>query len=257
MNIKCQVCNAVFKIKDGIVPPGKKITYTCRNCRPGKSLPQGQGEPTRNEDTAAGVHGVTVCRPTGEKSNDQNKLLKEKILTGVQDLPPMPKVVMEIHDQISGADINTKKIADLIETDQAIASKVLRLANSAYYGLSGRISTIQSALTLLGLKGLLEVVSMAGCEKLLTGRLPGYGYDTEDLWRHSLAVAYGCKILATSIDPGISDIAHLAGLIHDAGKLILDRFVAERKAEFEIFMEREQKSFLDAETVRRQIKWQF
>jgi len=175
---------------------------------------------------------------------------------------------MEIHNQLSGENINTKKIADSIEIDQAIASKVLRLANSAYYGMSGRISSIQSALTLMGLRGLLEAVAMAGSQKLLTGRLPGYGYEAEDLWRHSLAVAYGCKILAYSKDPGISDTAHLAGLIHDVGKLVLDRFVAEKKTEIDSFMQNEQKTFLDAEAhffgysharVAREVckKWKF
>jgi putative nucleotidyltransferase with HDIG domain len=159
----------------------------------------------------------------------------------------MPQVVMEIHNQLSGENINTKKISDSIETDQAIASKVLRMANSAYYGMSGRISSIQSALTIMGLRGLLEAVAMAECQKLLTGKLPGYGYEAEDLWRHSLAVAYGCKILAYAKDPGISDTAHLAGLIHDVGKLILDRFVAEKKTEIKKFMQSEQKTFLDAE----------
>lgn len=268
MNIECEVCNAVYKIKDGVIPPGRKVKYTCKNCRLIQDAAQERREPAKNDGSACNAHGRTDGSPTTDQSEERNKSLKENILRGIQDLPPMPQVLMEIHDQISGADINTKKIADSIETDQAIASKVLRLANSAYFGLSGRVSSIRSALTLFGLKGLLEVVSMAGCEKLLTGKLPGYGYESEDLWRHSLTVAYGCKILATSIDPGISDTAHLAGLIHDSGKLIMDRFVAERKAEFKIYMESEQKSFLDAEAhffgftharVAREIcrKWKF
>jgi len=81
----------------------------------------------------------------------------------------------------------------------------------------------------------------------LVGRLPGYGYNSKDLWKHSLAVAYGSKILANLFDPGISNTAHIAGLIHDAGKIILDRFVAEKRTEINTFMETEQKTFWDAE----------
>jgi HD superfamily phosphodiesterase len=96
---------------------------------------------------------------------------------------------------------------------------------------------LQGALNLIGLKGLMEVVSMIGAHKLLVGKLPGYGYEAEDLWKHSLAVAYGSKLLALERGSGISDTAHLAGLIHDVGRIILDRFIVEKKTEIAAFME--------------------
>jgi hypothetical protein len=65
----------------------------------------------------------------------------------------------------------------LIETDQAVATKVLSAANPSFYGQSGKVSTLQGALNLIGLKGLMEVVSMIGAHKLLVGKLPGYGYE--------------------------------------------------------------------------------
>jgi len=268
MNIECGVCKTVFKIKDGIIPPGSKINYTCKKCKQSNRVPHGGSQTSGNGDQPTPPQDRPANVPSADHGNNRSAFLKERVLAGIKDLPPMPQVVMEIHNQLSGENINTKKISDSIETDQAIASKVLRLANSAYYGMSGRISSIQSALTLMGLRGLLEAVAMAGSQKLLTGRLPGYGYEAEDLWRHSLAVAYGCKILAHSKDPGISDTAHLAGLIHDVGKLVLDKFVAEEKTEIEAFMQSEQKTFLDAEAhffgysharVAREVckKWKF
>jgi putative nucleotidyltransferase with HDIG domain len=248
MNIACNVCGTVFKIKDGIIPPCSKVRYTCKKCRPPKKVDHGGRQISENGDPSNCSQEPPSKGQAADRCDNRAAFLKEKVLAGIKDLPPMPQVVMEIHNQLSGENINTKKISGSIETDQAIASKVLRLANSAYYGVSGRISSIQSALTIMGLRGLLEAVAMAGCQKLLTGKLPGYGYEAEDLWRHSLAVAYGCKILAYSKDPGIGDTAHLAGLIHDVGKLVLDRFVVEKKNEIETFMQIEQKTFLDAET---------
>ncbi|MEJ5241909.1 MAG: HDOD domain-containing protein, partial [Anaerolineales bacterium] len=93
----------------------------------------------------------------------------------------------------------------------------------------------------------LEAVAAAGSYRLLSGRLPGYGYDAEDLWRHSVAVACSCKVIARKKDPGLSDTAYLAGLIHDVGKLILDRFVSEKKAEIDSFLQGENRTLLDAE----------
>lgn len=68
-----------------------------------------------------------------------------------------------------------------------------------------------------------------------------------DLWKHSLAVAVGSKILAQMRAPGLSSAAHTAGLIHDIGKIILDPYVHERRQPIETYMEEHQKTFLDAE----------
>ena len=144
MNIECEVCKTVFKIKDGIIPPGSKINYTCKKCKHSNSVPLGGSQTSVNGDPTSPAQDRPANVPSADHGNNRATFLKEKILAGIKDLPPMPQVVMEIHNQLSGENINTKKISDSIETDQAIASKVLRLANSAYYGMSGRIPSILS-----------------------------------------------------------------------------------------------------------------
>ena len=237
MDIQCDACKTVYKIQDGVIPAGKKVRFTCKRCR------------SAGGDTPAPPSPVMPPTPPPAAAASSAELPpRERILNGIKDLPAMPQVITEIQAQMAGADINTRKICGLIETDAAIATKVLRSANSAFYGQSGKVATMTGALNLIGLKGLLEVVALAGAQRLLVGRLPGYGYEAEDLWRHSLAVACGSKLLALRKDPGISETAYLAGLIHDVGRIILDRLVLEMKAEIAEFMEREQKTFLDAET---------
>jgi putative nucleotidyltransferase with HDIG domain/predicted Zn finger-like uncharacterized protein len=234
MDIQCESCKTVYKIQDGLIPPGKKVRYTCKRCRPAGG--------------AASVAPAAAAAPAPQAPAAPGLPPRERILSGIRDLPAMPQVISEIQAQMAGADINTRKICGLIEADPAIATKVLRSANSAYYGQSGKVATTTGALNLIGLKGLIEVVALAGAQRLLVGRLPGYGYEAEDLWKHSLAVACGSKLLALARDPGISEMAYIAGLIHDVGRIILDRLVLEMKAEIAEFMEREQKTFLDAET---------
>ncbi|HEX9229496.1 MAG TPA: HDOD domain-containing protein [Arthrobacter sp.] len=234
MDIQCDTCKTVYKIQDGLVPAGRKVRYTCKRCRTAAADAPAAPSPAASPPPAPSA--VSGLPP------------RERILNGIKDLPAMPQVVSEIQAQMASADINTRKVCGLIEADAAIATKVLRSANSAYYGQSGRVATMTGALNLIGLKGLLEVVATAGAQRLLVGRLPGYGYAAEELWKHSLAVACGAKLLALSKDPGISETAYLAGLIHDVGRIILDRLVLEMKAEIAEFMEREQKTFLDAET---------
>jgi putative nucleotidyltransferase with HDIG domain len=173
--------------------------------------------------------------------------LKEKIIKKIDELPPLPQVVFKIHELIRNPDSNTKDIAKVIETDQAIATKVLRIANSAYYGMAGKISSIQHASVVLGLKTLGEIVTIVGSRGTLTRKLPGYGYNTKDLWEHSLAVAIGSKIIAGVKNPSLVNEAYTAGLIHDVGKIVLDPYILEQKDKIESYMENEEKTFLDAE----------
>ena len=183
--------------------------------------------------------------PIRKESTQQN--LEKKILRDVKDLPPMPKVILKAQQMMEDPELDIKGIASLIETDQAIAVKVLRLANSAFYGLSGKVSSIHQAFVVLGYKTLMQILSIASFSTFLGKSLPGYGFDSEDLMRHSLAVALSSKIIAEKIDPNLANEAHTAGLIHDIGKIILDTYISEMKERFSRFLENEQRTFLSAE----------
>lgn len=173
--------------------------------------------------------------------------LESQIKKAVDDLPPMPTVIMKIQQLLSDPNSNTGQIAELIETDQAIAVKVLKLANSAFYGLSGKVTSIQHAAVILGYKTLGELITIAGFSGLMGKKLPGYGYNTDELWKHSLAVALGSKIIAEKIQPEATNEMLTAGLIHDIGKIILDPYVFEKRKDFETLLENENLTFLEAE----------
>ena len=177
----------------------------------------------------------------------ENQEMMQKILAGVEDLPPMPEVVFKAQQLLADPDSSAKELAATLETDQAIATQVLKIANSAFYGMSGRVSSIQHASLVLGYKNLSEIISVAGVQKSLERKLPGYGLESEDLWRHSLSVALGSKIIASKRNPELEMVAHTAGLVHDVGKIILDPFVLEKKEDFEDYLLQEQQTYLNAE----------
>jgi HD-like signal output (HDOD) protein len=126
-------------------------------------------------------------------------------------------------------------------------ARVLTLANSAYYGVSGMVSSIQHASVLLGQKTLGELITISASSRLLSKRLKGYEVEPESLWKHSLAVAFGSKIIVQQLAPDLADDAFVAGLLHDAGKIILDPYVSERNDDFEKCLSDGGKSFLKAE----------
>ena len=157
------------------------------------------------------------------------KSLKDVKLNKFNGLPQFPQLAIRILSLMADRNLNVKKIAEFIETDQVIASKVLKIANSAYYGMSGKITSIRHAAIVLGYKILGEIVITAGAKDILDRKLRGYNYDSMDLWNHSLAVAYGSKFIVGKENPSLINAAYTAGLIHDVGKIILDELVLEKK----------------------------
>jgi HD-like signal output (HDOD) protein len=181
-----------------------------------------------------------------EKQSESN-VLKTKILRSLVNLPPMPHIILRAQEIMDDPDSSLKDLAGVIETDQAIVARVLTLANSAYYGVSGMVSSIQHASVLLGQKTLGELITISASSRLLSKKLRGYKIDPESLWKHSLAVAIGSKILVQKIEPDLTDDAFIAGLLHDAGKIILDPYIYERQEDFDAFFKDGKHTFLKAE----------
>jgi putative nucleotidyltransferase with HDIG domain len=155
--------------------------------------------------------------------------------------------VIEIQHAISDPNSDILQLTGIIETDQAVAAKVLKMANSVFYGVSGKISSIHQASVLLGYQALGEIVTMAGSADILSTSMPGYGYDSQELWKHSLSVAFSAKMIAEIKNKDSIHEAHTAGLIHDVGKIILDGYILENMDQISVYMVQEEKSFLEAE----------
>ena len=247
MKIECSKCQKLYNIPNDRLPEGKVASFSCKNCgtKIRLDLRKRNFNEAKSNDLKPAKSGSSAAQKQNNDFSENN--LKDKILNSIDELPPMPHVVAKTQALISDSDADVKKITEVIETDQGIAAKVLKMANSAYYGMSGKISSIQHASVVLGCKNLGEIVTMSGTEKILNGKLPGYGYESKDLWKHSLAVALGAKTIADTKNPDLLNEAHTAGLIHDVGKIIMDAYILKQRADIDIYMEKEEKSFFDAE----------
>jgi putative nucleotidyltransferase with HDIG domain len=247
MKIECSNCLKLYNISDDRLPPGRGAAFNCKKCGTKIILEPLKGDSINKKTDPLKFPEADSASECNQDTGPNEENLKVKILQSIDELPPMPQVVTRTQALIADYNSDSKKIAEIIETDQGIASKVLKVANSALYGMSGRISTIQHASVVLGYKTLGEIVTISGTEKILNGKLPGYGYNSNDLWKHSLAVAQSAKIVADMKNPNLLDEAHTAGLIHDVGKIILDDHIFKQRAEIDNFMQTEEKTFIDAE----------
>ena len=148
-----------------------------------------------------------------------SRLTVEDLAGGVQDLPSLPAVVMELLNSIEQEDIDISVLARKVSYDQALTAKTLRLANSSSFALQVKVTTIQQAITFLGFqatRNLIMAAAITGC--FPSGRCPGF--NDKAFWRHSIATAVCARALARRLRFN-QDYAFTAGLLHDIGRLVL------------------------------------
>lgn len=142
----------------------------------------------------------------------------EKIFSQTQVLPTIPKVVHELIQSLNNEDADIGKLARSVSQDQVISARVLRLANSSYYGSSRKVASIDDAVTLIGLNQLRILVIACGMAGSFV-KVPGI--DLNHFWRHSLLTAMIARVMAKE-DGGLNpEVAFTAGLMHGIGVLLI------------------------------------
>jgi len=161
-------------------------------------------------------------------------LLKDETLRRVagrlDTLPSAPKIYTELTQAMARDDVTSAKLARIVESDPAMAGKILQLVNSAYFGLARRITSIDQAVTYLGidvLKGLVLNAHVFQMARLSSTKL----LSMNDLQAHSLHVA---RLAGLAVQPLLREVAFAAGIVHDVGKIVLasgmpDQFEASVK----------------------------
>jgi len=242
MNIECPACDKKYNIPDEKLPMGKKIRIPCPACKGYIGLDLRNGS-----DLNGSIQSPQPAKEEFAPPSPASEVLKGKILKSLKNLPPMPQVMIKARKLMADKNSGFQELASILATDQGIATRVLRIANSPYYGLSGKVTSIQHASVVLGHKALGELITVAGSSSLIGKALEGYALESGALWHHSMAVAFGSRIIANKKSPELSDDAFTAGLIHDAGKLILDKHVIEKRDMFEELMGNGHKTLHTAE----------
>jgi putative nucleotidyltransferase with HDIG domain len=139
------------------------------------------------------------------------------------NIPPFPKAARRVLMMLRDPGVALTRVAEVVSLDQALAGRVLRLANSAYFGLPRRINSVTEALVLLGFVNVRSVLISASVGHILFDGAKSYGLEPGVLWEHSVGVAYSSQILTRKIDVRKYDVAFSAGLLHDIAKIVIDR----------------------------------
>lgn len=150
-----------------------------------------------------------------------------RIMRQVKSFPGMPTTAAKLLPLLREPDSSIARIEDLIKYDPGLTANLLKLTNSAYFGLPSRISSVRQAILLLGRKRLLQLVTTMCMSGLMKKSVPGYDLPQGGLWRHSVAVAVAADRLVQSLKITQADEVFTAALLHDIGKMILGDYVQE------------------------------
>lgn len=154
-----------------------------------------------------------------------------QLVKDARGLPALASVVTRVMSAVI-EETSTREIAELIEKDASITSRVLKVVNSAYYGLSGHISTVTQAVPILGIKVVKNIVLTFSVMDIFT-REKGKGINFKNLWEHSFATGVASKLLASRVGYHDPEEALVAGLLHDIGILLFVKYGLDEYAQID------------------------
>jgi putative nucleotidyltransferase with HDIG domain len=145
----------------------------------------------------------------------------------VEAFPGMPATATKLLPLLDNPNSTASEIESILKYDPGLTANILKLTNSAYFGIPARVSSVKQAIVLLGWKRLLQVVMTICMSPLMKKNVPGYDLPKGELWRHSIAVSVAAEILVKALKITDADEVCTAALLHDVGKLVLGGFVME------------------------------
>ncbi|MBT8363328.1 MAG: HDOD domain-containing protein [Deltaproteobacteria bacterium] len=161
-----------------------------------------------------------------EKRPIRNEI-PDKIMMKVSSFPSMPRAGIKLRAILAEKDVSMDDIEGILRHDPGLATNVLRIANSAYFGLPTKVKTLKHAVILLGIKRFSQIAVSACMSKTMDKAVEGYGLSPGELWLHSIAVSNTAEALAKYIKYAETNDVFTPALLHDMGKLILGEFVKE------------------------------
>lgn len=157
------------------------------------------------------------------------QISKEDILTRLHQLPSLPCIVQEVIASFSDTNLDTALLSHKIAQDQGLSAKMLRVANSTFYGLPRKVGSIQDAIMVLGFDTVRSMALSAGMVQAFPST-PSCLFDRKSYWERSFRVAAITHALSEEFRHG-QQLAYTAGMFHDIGQLIMDLYLPQRFTE--------------------------
>jgi putative nucleotidyltransferase with HDIG domain len=168
-----------------------------------------------------------------EEHNAKKNDISDDIKAKISSFPSMPQAVIKLRELLKEDDVPLNEIENILRQDPGFSANILRLANSAYFGVPSKVSSLKKAVMLLGSKRFEQIAVSAYTEKSMNNAVEGYKLSSGELWLHSIVVATTAEAIAKYLKiPDPNDV-FIPALLHDMGKLILDPFVKTESKKIE------------------------
>jgi len=151
-------------------------------------------------------------------------LKAKELLQNNLTIPSLPTIVIEAERLLNDPKAGTKELGALIAQDAPITAKVLRIANSAYYGMAEPCVSTEQAAAVLGMRVLRNVLTQAAVINQFAHLRGVNGFDIDEIWRHSIATGHVCATLAKRCKTPLNltpEEFYVCGLLHDLGKIVM------------------------------------
>lgn len=146
----------------------------------------------------------------------------------INHIATLPEITLKVIELVESPHSTASEMQRVISNDPALCTRILKVVNSAFYGLPGQIASIDRAIVLLGLNAVKNIAVAASLVKLFRGGEIGPAFSARDLWIHSVAVGAISKAISDELKLDMPDEAFLGGLMHDIGVMVELQFDRQR-----------------------------
>jgi HD-like signal output (HDOD) protein len=144
----------------------------------------------------------------------------QKAMTRVTEISSLPEVTTRIVEVVEDPKSTAQDMHEIVKHDPALAAKILKVVNSAFYGLPSQIASLDRAIVLLGLSAVKNIALAASLSRLFRPGAISERFAARDLWTHCISVGVGARLLVRAARAGRVEEAFVAGLVHDMGLLV-------------------------------------
>lgn len=170
----------------------------------------------------------------------------ENIIAKIEELPTLPIVSQKILQLMTDENVSYRDIVKLVENDQSLALKIMKIANSAFFGSLTKISSLEHAMVKLGMNEVRSIVLAVSVYDFFSNSDSG-SFDRERFWKHGIICSQTAKYLGNYYRIGNDDTLFLSGLVHDMGKAVLDEYFHDEFLNIVGYLEQKRSTFGEAE----------
>jgi len=146
------------------------------------------------------------------------------VIQDVRDLPTLPSIAVEIRRLVDDPNSNISNMVEVVDQDMALTSRILRIANSAYYGIPRKIDNLKMAMVILGIREVVNLVTSISVLRMFQDQHTDDNFNLPEFWRHSALCAELTVGLYKGLGIALPSSAYIAGLLHDIGKMVLNQY---------------------------------